>query len=241
MPWAFHASWNLDLDRQSVLYAAYHTRWFSRLSHCTIPLEQVAWLVVLYSIHPALPLPLLALVVVQAAHTGELWLALFVAAIWVALYGAMLSVIAALGLPAAYFCATTLLIGCGALRCLGHVVEPVPPLIYELTDRFLPLSRVERTPRLALITLLGYASEFASALPHRLFLVQLNWLAQWLGHRPRRSLTWEAVNRIAADIHMRGWRAYPPIARAVSRSFGLAVCDMAEETVAAPHTPHPQE
>ena len=59
MPWTFQWRRNLDLDFQSVTYAAYHTNALSRGSHLTLGLEAVAWFTLIASIHWSLNLALI--------------------------------------------------------------------------------------------------------------------------------------------------------------------------------------
>jgi hypothetical protein len=222
MPWAFHVEKNLDLDLQSVLYATYHTRGFSRFTHLTIPIEQVAWFVVLAFVHPAAINVAIVLLGAQAFLCKELQLAMLVMMAWAAVAGAALLGIYLLGLEGAYGHAVVLLLGCGLFRVVGHVVEPLPPMIVERSDRFVPISRLrEVTPKLPLTLLLGFVSEFASGLPFRLFIVQVSWLAQALGYRPRRVMPWARARKIAAEIHISGWRAYTPVTELMAPHFVL--------------------
>ena len=66
MPWTFQWRRNLDLDFQSVTYAAYHTNALSRGSHLTLGLEAVAWFTLIASIHWSLNLALLLVLAWQA-------------------------------------------------------------------------------------------------------------------------------------------------------------------------------
>lgn len=214
MPWAFHLDKNVGLDFQSVLYATYHTRWFSRFTHLTIPLEQVAWLVVFAFIHPAVLGVALLLLGAQALLCRELPLAIFVLIAWATVAGAALLGIRLLGVEVAYGWAVVVLLATALVRFVGHAVEPLPPMLVERSDQFVAMARVrEMTHKVPFTFLLGYLSEFASGLPLRLFIVQVSWLAQALGYRPRRVMPWAQARRIAAEIHARGWRAYAPVAQ----------------------------
>lgn len=207
LPWAFQLRWNLDLDFQSVTYAAVHETRMARWSHLTLPAEQVAWAVLLLSLHPAALLAVVALVLWQAALLGEPPLVAGVAAMW--------AVIAALGFlclhtlgPVALTASELLLLVGPPLRFLGHVFEPIPPFVGASDDTFIPLREVTIRPALAGAVLGGIVSEFAAALPHRLIVVQLFWLAQQLGYAPRRARPWDEARVVGAAIRTRGWKAY---------------------------------
>jgi hypothetical protein len=210
MPWAFHVEKNLDLDLQSVLYATHHARGLSRFTHLTIPIEQVAWFVVLAFVHPAAISVAIVLLGAQAFLCRELQLAMIVMMAWAVVAGAALWGIYLLGLEGAYGYAVVLLLGCALFRVVGRLVEPLPPTIVERSDRFVPMAR-----------LLGLVSEFASGLPFRLFIVQVSWLAQALGYRPWRVMPWAQARRIAAEIHTSGWRAYTPVTELMAPHFVL--------------------
>jgi hypothetical protein len=134
--------------------------------------------------------------------------------------GAALLGIHLVGVQTAYGWAIVILLGCGLFRVAGHIVEPLPPMIVERSDRFVPMARLlEITPKAPVTFLLGFISEFASGLPFRLFVVQVSWLAQALGYRPRRVMPWAEAQRIATEIHTCGWRAYAPVKRLMTMHF----------------------
>lgn len=47
-PWAFQTAQMNDLEFQSVLYATYHTRGFSQITHLSIAPDQFAWFMLLF-------------------------------------------------------------------------------------------------------------------------------------------------------------------------------------------------
>lgn len=240
MPWAFHLDKNVGLDFQSVLYATYHTRWFSQFTHLTIPLEQVAWLVVLAFIHPAMLGTALVLLGAQALLCRELALAIFVMMAWAVVACAALLGIYLLGMQGAYGWAVVVLLATALFRFVGHAVEPLPPMLVERSDQFVAMARVrEMTHKVPFTFVLGYLSEFASGLPFRLFIVQVSWVAQALGYRPRRVMPWARARTIAAEIHASGWRAYQPVAQLMtfeleSDRHGLRVAGVPMQRVHAP-------
>lgn len=218
MPWAFQLEHNLDIDFQSVLYATYHTHWFNRFTHWTIAVEQIAWFVVLMWVHPLLPILMMLLLGLQAAQTRDSALTLFAAIAWGAVYACATCAVNGFGMDRAVLHAETVLIGCAIWRFFGHICEPLPPFLCEESDRFLPIARLRFGPKVLVFAVLGYLSEFASALPFRLFVVQLNWMLNAVGHRSERVISWAEADRLARAIHQAGWRAYPKTAMLFSIS-----------------------
>jgi hypothetical protein len=207
LPWAFQIKWNLDLDFQAVTYAAVHDKWIARWSHLTLPLEQVAWVILLLSVHPAAVPLVVVLVVWQAALLGEKQLVLGVVAMWAVLAAAGFACLTAFG-PAALLGAKVLLLVGPVLRFIGHTFEPIPPFVGLPKDEFIPLSEMPIRPAVIALGLGGIVSEFAAALPHRLIVVQLFWLAQQMGYQPRRARPWSEAAVLGAAIRSNGWKAY---------------------------------
>jgi hypothetical protein len=212
LPWAFRIDHNLDLDFQTVTYAAVHDRRIARFSHLTLPLEQVAWVIILLSVHPAVLVAMLALVTCQALLLGEKPLGFGLIAMW-----AVLSALGALALhvvgPAALVASFLLLLVGPVLRFIGHAFEPIPPFVGDPKegpprDEFLPLSRTRLGPTLPFLVLGGLVSEFAAALPHRLIVVQFFWFAQQVGYAPRKASAWAQARVTGAAIRAHGWKAY---------------------------------
>lgn len=226
LPWAFQIGWNLDLDFQAVTYAAVHDKWIARWTHLTLPLEQVAWVVILMSVHPAAVPIVVALVVWQASLLGERQLALGVVAMWALLAALGFACLSAFG-PTAVTAAKLLLLIGPVLRFIGHTFEPIPPFVGLPKDAFIPLSEMPIRPSIVALGLGGIVSEFAAALPHRLIVVQLFWLAQQMGYEPRRARPWPEAARIGAAIRAKGWKAY-------DKTRGLLLPGTNEEGVALP-------
>jgi hypothetical protein len=219
MPWAFHLDRNVDLGFQSVLYAAYHTATFARVTHFTIALEQIAWLVVIQGWSWPLAAAALALLLVQAALLGEPGISVAVALAWAVVWVLAAAARGFLGEARAAPIAEAVLVVAGALRTIGHVTEPVPPMIAVVGDRFVPFAKARIGLRLPALLVLGYVAEFCAGLPFRIFVVQVGWLAQRLGVRPTRAMAWpEAVDR-AREVHAVGWRAFRPMADLIARSI----------------------
>ena len=71
-------------------------------------------------------------------------------------------------------------------------------------------------PAKLLITLpAGYISEFVSAIPPRLFIVQAFYAFQKLGYRPHNNLRWSEAAKIGTQVGIDGWKAYPPVAELI--------------------------
>jgi hypothetical protein len=212
LPWAFRLDYNLDLDIQTVTYAAVHDLRIARWSHLTLPLEQVAWAIILRSLHPAALVAALVVVTVQALLLGEGPLAGILVATWAVFAG-----VAALGLQAfgtAAVVASILLLLVGPVRrFIGHAFEPVPPFVGKPKegaprDEFLPLSRTRLGLTVPLLGFGGIVSEFAAGFPYRLIVVQVYWLAQQLGFRPRKASAEARARELGAVIRANGWKAY---------------------------------
>lgn len=229
LPWAFHIDHNLDLDFQAVTYATVHETRFARWSHLTMPAEQVAWVIVLISLHPAALALVLALLLWQALSLREPPFAAGVVAMWAALSVAGWAILHSLGAPAVTVSRALLLVG-PLLRAAGHCSEPVPPFVATPRDEFVSMDRVPFRLSLAVVAVTGIVSEFAAAMPHRLILVQAFWLAQRLGYAPRRARTWDAATVLGESVRSGGWKAYDktralfaPLAAPAARTGSLDV------------------
>jgi hypothetical protein len=207
LPWAFRIDFNLDLDFQTVTYATVHNKRIAQWSHLTMPLEQVAWAIVLLWIHPVAFAAVLAFVLWQALRLGEPPLVYWLVATWV--------VVSALGAfcwltfgTAALTASMILLLAGPVLRFFGHAVEPIPPFVGQDDDAFIPVARVRISPSVLLLPLSGTVSEFAAALPYRLIVVQVFWLAQQFGYKPRNANAWSRARVLGGAIRENGWKAY---------------------------------
>lgn len=207
LPWAFRIDHNLDLDFQAVTYATVHDTRVARWSHLTLPLEQLAWVILLLSLHPAALALVLAFLLWQALSLREPPFAVGVVAMWAAFSAVGAALLHSLGAPAVTVARALLLVG-PLLRAVGHCFEPVPPFVAEPTDEFLTIDRVPLRLSLPVVVVTGIVSEFAAAMPHRLILVQAFWLAQQLGYTPRQARSWEAARVLGEGVRARGWKAY---------------------------------
>ena len=105
--------------------------------------------------------------------------------------------------------------GCGVFRTLGHALEDIPPLIATREDRFVPLNEMKNPAKLLITLPAGYISEFVSALPPRLFIVQVFYIFQKLGYQPTNALTWAEASAIGERVGIDGWKAYPPVSKLI--------------------------
>jgi hypothetical protein len=219
MPWAFHLDRSVDLDFQSVLYAAYHTAPLARITHYTLVVEQIAWLVVMQAWSWPLAAAALGMLVVQAALLREPGISVMVALAWGVVWVLAAAARGWAGDAHAAPIAEIVLVACAALRMAGHIPEPVPPMVAAVGDRFVPLAKARIGLRFPVLLVLGYVAEFCAGLPFRLFVVQVGWLAQRLGVRPTRAMAWPEAVQTARAVHSLGWRAFRPMADLIAQSL----------------------
>jgi len=209
LPWAFRIDFNLNLDFQTVTYATVHDTVPSRWSHLSMPVEQVAWVVVLFALHPLALVAMLVAVAVQARQLREPPLAIGLALLW-ALFSA-LGIYALRNWGATAVTASQLLLLAAApVRVIGHMFEPLPPFVAGAGDEFLPVRKLRLRPSVLLLLGGGVVSEFAAAMPHRLIIVQAFWVAQQFGYAPRTARDWTAAKHLGAAIREGGWKAWGP-------------------------------
>lgn len=207
MPWAFQQRRLLDLPFHRVVYATYHTTWAGRATHWLASLDAAAWFLLLAAVHPLLLLACLLLLgwrserVAAPRALGLCWLALSGAGLWLLRAGGAWAVTAA----------EAELLGSALLRFAGHGWEPLPPMIAERSDRFLPLREAHLGARVLALLPVGFLSEFTAGLPWHLFPVQVAWLVDLWRHRGR-APGWARAAARARAIHARGFCAWPPMA-----------------------------
>jgi hypothetical protein len=211
LPWAFRIDFNTDLDFQSVTYATVHESWQARYSHLTLPLEYLAWMALLWMLHPvALVLVTLAVIAVYA-QVEERGFALMtaIAAIALGTLGAL--AVEWIGASTLWAPLLLLLLIAPAVRVVGHTFDPIPPWIGAERDGFMSFRDAKLGWRLPFVLFMGWLSECAASLPFRLFWVQLFWAAQRLGYRNQTLRPWPEAAELAARIRAEGWSAWPRI------------------------------
>ncbi|MFT4977113.1 MAG: hypothetical protein ACI8S6_003018 [Myxococcota bacterium] len=221
MPWTFQVSRSLDLSFQTVTYAAYHRDALSRGSHLSMGPEQVAWFVILFAVDWRLAVGMLAMLTAQAVALREPLFGLLLVVTWGCLAGLGAAIVAMLG-SGVWLGAAVFLMAAAAFRTAGHALEPLPPLIVRPTDQFVPLREAGFSPSLLVTLAAGYISEFVSAVPSRLFLVQVYWLVLKLGYQPRHTVSWRDAAETARAVGSEGWRAYPGVADILRQTSLLA-------------------
>ena len=213
LPWAFRVDFNTDLDFQTVTYAAVHESWPARLSHLTLPMEQVAWAVLLIAWHPAaLPVSTILLGLLFM-HLSERSFRAYAFIGWLVICAVAVALVAAKGTAPLLLPAKELLLVGPGLRFIGHAFDPIPPWVGTEGDVFVPLSQAKLGWRWPFVPFAGWLSEAAAALPYRLFWVQLFWACQKFGYRPQATRSWSEASVVGADIRRDGWKAYDKTAR----------------------------
>lgn len=212
MPWTFQIRRNLDLGFQSLTYETFHTNWWSRGTHYLLAPEQVAWFVLLGAWHPWLPIAAFTGLALQAALLGEHPFSILLCLAWGAVILLAHGLLLTMGAERAVPVAQAFLLIAALVRVLGHLSEPLPPMLAERSDRFARPSDVGLRPRTLFIAIAGYVSEFASALPGRLFVVQLYQLSLACGYQPRTTADRGELKRSSRRIRQEGWRAHPETA-----------------------------
>lgn len=212
LPWAFRFEFNTDLDFQTVTYGVVHETAFARLSHLTIPLELLAWALLLAAWHPASLAACTALLAVLFARWDERPFRAVAMAVWLAVAALALALSRAASVDAWLLGARALLLVGPALRFFGHTVEPIPPWVGAERDAFVPYRDARVGWRTPAVAFCGWLSECAASLPFRLFWVQLFWLVQRVGYRPRAVPPWSETAALGARVRVGGWGAYPKTA-----------------------------
>jgi hypothetical protein len=212
MPRAFLVHHNLgtkSLQWQSITYAAYHTHWYSNMTHAGFFFDGVAWYVVAWTfVGPMAFLPLLLWHAYQAATFRERGLALGLGVSWLGVAAAAWGLVAYVGVQHAYTVAQYVLVSMGIWRFIGHWVEPLPPDVAG-NQAFVKLRDVKVPWRLAAPALLGSLAEFSAGLPFRLlnFWVYAQ-MQRVLGYHPSRQLTLREIEAETRKIHeLGGWAA----------------------------------
>lgn len=211
LPWAFRLDFNADLDFQTVTYATVHESWQARYSHLTLPLEYLAWMALLWMLHPvALVLVTLAVIAVYARVEERSFARMTtIAAIALSALGAL--AVEFIGASTLWVPLLLLLLLAPAVRVMGHTFDPVPPWIGAERDGFLSFREAKLGWRLPFVLFMGWLSECAASLPYRLFWVQFFWAVQRLGYRNHTLRPWPEAAELAARIRAEGWSAWPRI------------------------------
>lgn len=213
-PYAFQVRHNMgpeSLEFQAVTYDAYHTNWYSRLSHEAGWLfESVGWLLVMYTWLGNVGVVLtLGVVWIQVYSFGEHPMSMHLVGVWLGLTAVAYGLLALLGVTAAYTVAVYTIVSFSTWRFLGHSIGPVPAGIVD--DKFHRyVWQTIPNIRVAFPMMFGYFAEFASGLPFRLTNVWLYMVLQdWLGYKPNRTISRTEIRDFSDGILDQGWTAHP--------------------------------
>lgn len=221
VPWAFQLRRAADVKLHCALYAAFHSTRLGRRSHHLIVLDVAAWFVVLWGLHPGLLALMLAGLLVLARRIEDRRLALALVLLWGGCAASAIWCVATLG-GSALRGAQVLLLANAVLRFVGHLGEPVPPLVGATVDRFRALAETRLGSRVLPIACVGYLSEFAAGLPWGLIRVHAAWLVARLSRRGA-DPSWAEAVTMGARIRAGGLQAYPPIAAMVAAHLARRV------------------
>ena len=197
---------NVDLDFQSIGYAMLHTKWVTRITHYTIIIEVLLWFVIFQSWHWSIPFIVLTAILVQSVFIGDIKFGLcFIIMGTVTLMGGNYA-IRILGMHDAVLLSEVVLMTGGLVRMIGHSAEPMPPLLLDKTDQFVKLTSDNINYKIPLVAVIGYVAEFSSALPNRLFPVQVNYLYQTIFRvNPKATLPWRQIEVSAKSVLTGGY------------------------------------
>lgn len=185
---------NLDLDFQSLGYALLHKSWFSRITHYSIFIDAFFWFIVFNFWHWSVGAGILALMIVQSLLIGDRKFLVSFTLAGSAVYASSFAIGNALGWENAYLLAITGLMFGGFIRFVGHTIEPIPPMVLDESDQFVPLTPKTFNWKIVVLVLVGYIAEFSSSLPNRLFAVQVNYLYQFLLRlKPETTTQWKEL------------------------------------------------
>ena len=212
----FNPKKNLDLDLQSVGYALLHSTWWAQISHYTIFIDAFFWFVLLACIHWSLAAAALAVMIYQALRIGEKWFSISFIALGTTFFVLSLLTVNSLNTAVAFESLSTspawlvavsvLLLG-GLIRFSGHIFEPAPPMMLDDSDKFVKILPKTVNWKLILMPIYGFVAEFASGLPYRLFIVQVNYLYQKITNiKPTKTQSWTRINERADKAFKGGYK-----------------------------------
>ena len=197
---------NVDLDYQSIGYAMLHTRWITRITHYTIILEVVLWFVIFQSWHWSFPFFVLFAILLQSLFIGDIKFGICFVLMGTATFIGSIYVIQFAGLSNAVLLSKVVLMMGGLIRMIGHSAEPMPPLLLEKSDQFVKLTPKNITWKIPVVAVIGYVAEFGSALPTRLFPVQINFLYQMIFRvQPQTTSPWQEIEASAKKVLTGGY------------------------------------
>ena len=202
----FKPKTNVDLDYQSIGYALLHTKWITRLTHYTIIFEVVLWFVIFQSWHWSIPFIALFAILIQSLFIGDRRFGICFILMGTATFAGAMTMIHFAGMQNAVLLSKVVLMLGGFMRMAGHAAELVPPVLLNNSDQFVKLTIKNVNWRIPLVTIIGYVAEFSSALPNRLFPVQVNFLYQTIFRvTPLTTLPWQEIEVSAKKVLTGGY------------------------------------
>ena len=221
---------NVDLDYQSIAYAMLHTKWITRITHYTIIFEVMLWFVIFQSWHFSIPYIVLVAILIQSMFIGDKKFGLSFILMGAATLAASFYFIRFLGMPNAVLLSKVVLMAGGLIRMIGHSAELMPPLLLDDTDQFVKLTPKNITWKIPVVAVIGYVAEFSSALPNRLFPVQVNFLYQTIFRvNPERTLPWKEVEVSAKEVLVGGYSKSSTLSTYYSNIVGAEKLQPAEQ------------
>lgn len=213
-------SWNVGVkkfDLQVLLLVLYHTNWFDKLSHMTLLGDLLAWYTIFasYEIGPYILTVVLALQMAQLYTYKDYTFG----ALMLCAYLSLL-VLATVLVPYVFYC--KLFVLCSAvMRVLGHMCEPIPPVLSG-SEKFERLTSMSLRHQIVLpiVFFLGLISEGAAGIPCRTFsYVVYIVLARLKLFKSRVLIDVADCDTISQDIQTHGWKGHEALASVMHWSF----------------------
>jgi hypothetical protein len=213
-------SWNVGVkkfDLQVLLLVLYHINWFDQLSHMTLLGDLLAWYTIFasYDIGPYILAAVLALQLAQLYTYKDFKFGLIMTGAYLALIA-----LATVLTPYVFYC--KLFVQCSAVaRVLGHMCEPIPPVLSG-SEKFERLTSMSLRHQIVLpiVFFLGIISEGAAGIPCRTFsYVWYIVLARLKLFKSRVLIDVEDCDKICKDIQTHGWKGHEALASVMHWSF----------------------
>lgn len=202
----FNPKENLDLDFQSVGYEMMHTTFLARSTHYTIFIDAFLWFIIFTAIHPIVGILALILMGYQSLKIGEISFTISFILIGIMYFSLALFISHTFPISMVWLTVVTTLLFTAFLRFIGHINEPAPPLLLEQSDQFVKVSSKNLNWKVLIMPFYGFVAEFASGLPFRLFIVQVNFFNQvLLGLKPKKIDSIRSIKDKAKEVNLFGY------------------------------------
>jgi hypothetical protein len=151
--------------------------------------------------HWSIPYIALSAILLQSLLIGDKRFGLCFILMGAATFASAVGIIHFSGMQNAVLVAKVVLMAGGLVRMIGHSAELMPPLLLDKTDQFVKLTAKNINWKIPTVAVIGYVAEFASALPNRLFPVQVNFLYQTIFRvNPQTTLPWQEIEVSANKV-----------------------------------------